>query len=126
VPLPEDASTPPTVLICDDEAALRELVRVSIDDDYQFVEAEDGIQALELARRIRPDLVILDLMMPGRNGLDVLADIRADAALEKIRVIVLTAQPESADQAWELGADDVIVKPFLPEELAATVRSLLA
>src|SRR5207302_7423797 len=105
--------------------SLRELVRVSLDRDYRFSEAEDGNQSLELARNIRPDLVILDLMMPGKNGLDVLAEIRADSALAKMRIIVLTAQPESSAQAFELGADEVIVKPFLPEDLASVVRSLV-
>jgi two-component system response regulator MtrA len=123
--LPIDADSQQHVLICDDEPSLRELVRVSLDRDYHFSEAEDGNRSLELARRFRPVLVILDLMMPGKNGLDVLAEIRADSALEKMRVIVLTAQPESSARALELGADEVIVKPFLPEDLAALVRSLV-
>ena len=122
--LPINADAQPHVLICDDEPSLRELVRVSLDRGYHFSEAEDGNRSLELARKMRPDLVILDLMMPGKNGLDVLAEIRADSALEKMRVIVLTAQPESSERALELGADEVIVKPFLPEDLAARVRSL--
>jgi DNA-binding response OmpR family regulator len=126
LPLPRVFRHQPRVLICDDEPSLRELVRVSLEGDYRFVEAQDGNESLELARKIQPDLVILDLMMPGLNGLDVLAEIRADPALERIRVIVLTAQPESSDRAAELGADEVIVKPFLPEELAATARALLA
>jgi len=122
--LPVNAASQPHVLICDDEPSLRELVRISIDRGYHFSEAEDGNRSLELARKIRPDLVILDLMMPGKNGLDVLAEIRADSALEKMRVIVLTAQPERSARALELGADEVIVNPFLPEDLAARVRSL--
>jgi DNA-binding response OmpR family regulator len=74
---------------------------------------------------MRPDLVILDLMMPGRSGLDVLAEIRGDPDLATMRVIVLTAQPESSERALELGADEVIVKPFMPEDLASTARALL-
>jgi two-component system, OmpR family, phosphate regulon response regulator PhoB len=115
----------PHVLICDDEPSLRELVRVSLHGDYRFSEAHDGNQSIELARKMRPDLVILDLMMPGRSGLDVLAEIRADPDLATMRVIVLTAQPESIERALELGADEVIVKPFMPGDLATTARALL-
>jgi DNA-binding response OmpR family regulator len=125
LPLPRPFRHAPCVLICDDEPSLRELVRVSLDRHYRFLEAEDGYESLELARKKRPDLVILDLMMPGLNGLEVLAHIRSDPALERIPVIVLTAQPESSERAAELGADEVIVKPFSPQELAATARSLL-
>ena len=62
-----------TILICDDEPALRELIRASMDDGYEFAEASDGIVAIELAREVRPDMVILDLMLPRLSGLEVLA-----------------------------------------------------
>ena len=90
-----------TVLICEDEPALRELIRISLEGPYQFAEADDGEESLEVARRLRPDLVILDVMMPRRNGIEVLVEIRRDEALASTPVIVLTAQPETRDEALE-------------------------
>jgi DNA-binding response OmpR family regulator len=115
-----------TVLICDDEPSLRELIRISLDGPYEFVEADDGDESLELARRVRPDIVILDMMMPRRSGLEVLAALRQEEDLADTRVIVLTAQPATREQALEGGADVVMVKPFEPEEIAAAVEELLA
>ena len=63
-----------TVLICDDEPSLRELIRISLDGPYEFAEADNGEESLELARRLRPDVMILDMMMPRLSGLEVLAD----------------------------------------------------
>jgi CheY-like chemotaxis protein len=115
-----------TVLICDDEPSLRELIRISLDGPYEFVEADDGEESLELARRVRPDVMILDMMMPRRSGLEVLSAVRQEEELADIRVIVLTAQPAAREQALEGGADVVMVKPFEPEEIAAAVKELLA
>jgi CheY-like chemotaxis protein len=115
-----------TVLICDDEPSLRELIRISLDGPYQFVEADDGEESLEIARRVRPDVVILDMMMPRRNGLEVLSAMRRDKDLADTRVIVLTAQPGTREQAVREGADIVMVKPFEPEEIAAAVEEVLA
>lgn len=115
-----------TVLICDDEPALRELVRISLDGPYQFVEADDGEESLEIARRVRPDVVILDMMMPRRSGLEVLRAMREEKDLSDIPVIVLTAQPATRDQAVRAGADIVMVKPFEPEEIATAVEEVLA
>lgn len=115
-----------TVLICDDEPSLRELIRVSLDGPYEFVEADDGEESLELARRVRPDVVILDMMMPRRTGLEVLTALRQEEDLADTRVIVLTAQPATRDQALRAGADVVMVKPFEPEQIAAAVRGVLA
>jgi CheY-like chemotaxis protein len=115
-----------TVLICDDEPSIRELIRISVGGPYQFVEADDGEQALELARQVRPDVLILDMMMPRRNGLEVLSEMRQDEELSDIRVIVLTAQPATREQAVREGADVVMVKPFEPEEIAAAVEEVLA
>src|SRR5688572_5113891 len=84
-----------TVLICDDEPSLRELIRVSLDGPYQFAEADDGEESLEMARRLRPDLVILDMMMPRRNGLEVLTELRRDADLAQTAVIVRSARARS-------------------------------
>jgi DNA-binding response OmpR family regulator len=115
-----------TVLICDDEPSLRELIRISLDGRYSFAEADDGEKSLEIARRLRPDVVILDMMMPRRNGLEVLSEIRGDRALADIAVIVLTAQPATKDEALRCGADLVMVKPFEPEQITAAVEEVLA
>jgi DNA-binding response OmpR family regulator len=115
-----------TVLICDDEPALRELIRISLDGPYEFVEADDGEESLELARSVRPDVIILDMMMPKRNGLEVLTELRREEDLANTRVIVLTAQPAAREQALHAGADIVMVKPFEPEQIAAAVEEVLA
>ena len=118
-------SSRPSVLVCDDEPNLRELIRVSLGERYTFVEAADGEQALALARSLRPHLVILDLMMPRLNGLDVLSKLKADPELAATPVLVVTAQPASEDEARAKGADGVIVKPFGPEELVELAAELV-
>jgi DNA-binding response OmpR family regulator len=115
-----------TVLICDDEPSLRELIRISLDGPYSFAEADDGEKSLEIARRLRPDVIILDMMMPRLSGLEVLSEIRGDRALAETPVIVLTAQPSTKDEALRCGADIVMVKPFEPEEITAAVEEVLA
>jgi CheY-like chemotaxis protein len=115
-----------TVLICDDEPSLRELIRVSLDGPYEFAEADDGEESLEMARRLRPDLVILDMMMPRRNGLEVLTELRRDTDLAQTAVIVLTAQPATQEEALSKGADLVMVKPFEPHQISAAVEEVLA
>jgi DNA-binding response OmpR family regulator len=115
-----------TVLICDDEPSLRELVRISLDGPYRFVEADDGETSLALARSVRPDVVILDMMMPRGSGLEVLNAIRQEKDLADTPVIVLTAQPATREQALQAGADVVMVKPFEPEQIAAAVEEVLA
>jgi two-component system KDP operon response regulator KdpE len=120
------AGSVPTVLICDDESSLRELIRISLGDDYDFVEADDGIQCLDVARNVHPDVVVLDVMMPRRGGLEVLADIRADEAFADTKVVVLTAQPAARDDALRGGADMVIEKPFTPDDITAAVEEVLS
>jgi len=115
-----------TVLICDDEPSLRELIRVSLDGRYSFAEADDGEQSLEIARRLRPDVIILDMMMPRLSGLEVLTELRQDETMSDTRVIVLTAQPGSRDDALREGADVVMVKPFEPDQISAAVEEVLA
>jgi DNA-binding response OmpR family regulator len=122
----EMAGSLATVLICDDEPSLRELIRVSLDGAYSFAEADDGEKSLEIARRLKPDLVILDIMMPRRNGFEVLDEIRGDDDLSNTAVIVLTAQPATRDEAMRHGADAVMVKPFEPSQIAAVVKEVLA
>jgi CheY-like chemotaxis protein len=117
-----------TVLVCDNESILRRLVRATLGSgDVQVIEACDGDESLELARRHRPDLVILDVMMPGRTGLDVLGELRRDPDLADTRVIVLTARAQVADRdaALDAGADRFLAKPFSPSELAEVADELL-
>jgi len=115
-----------TVLICDDEPSLRELIRVSLDGRFSFAEAHDGVECLDLARETLPDLVVLDMMMPRLNGLEVLSEFRGDERLADTPVIVLTAQPASREEAIRGGASRVILKPFTPDEISAAVEEVLA
>lgn len=120
---------PATVLLCDDEEVLRQLVRATLGNgEYEIVEAADGDESLALARHHRPDVVILDMMMPGRSGLDVLRALRGDAALAGTPVIMLTARAQQADReaASAAGADRYLAKPFSPLELISVVEELLA
>jgi DNA-binding response OmpR family regulator len=121
------AGFPATVLICDDEPSLRELIRISLGDGpYRFVEADDGEKWGGRARAERPDVVILDMMMPRLSGLEVLTALRQDDELAGIPVIVLTAQPATREEALREGADLVMVKPFEPEQISAAVEEVLA
>jgi DNA-binding response OmpR family regulator len=113
-----------TILICDDEPALRELIRASMDDGYEFAEASDGIIAMELAREVSPDLVILDLMLPRLSGLEVLARMNEDERLKDVPVLVITAWNETREDVLSAGADEFVAKPFDPEDLRAAVNRL--
>lgn len=115
-----------TILICDDEPTLRELVRVSLDGGYRFAEASDGFTALQLARELAPDVVVLDLMLPRLSGLEVLAKLRADDRLRSTPVLVITAWNDTMDVALQAGADSFVTKPFQPDELKDAVERLLA
>lgn len=114
-----------TVLIVDDEPIVREVVvRYLEREGYRTLEADDGDQARRLLERNRPDLVVLDVMLPGTDGLELCRWIRSRSDLP---VIMLTARGEEADRivGLELGADDYVTKPFSPRELAARVRTVL-
>lgn len=113
------------VLVVDDEPTVREVVAGYLRrDGHEVDEAADGPTALALLESRPPDLVVLDLMLPGVNGLDILRRIRASGDLP---VIMLTARSEEPDRVagLELGADDYVVKPFSPRELAARVNGVL-
>ena len=117
-----------TVLIADDEQSMRLLVHTTIEsDDYQVVEASDGDEAWAMIQQYAPSLVILDIQMPGKNGLEVLGLIRSDPALKATRVIVLTAKALANDVATGLttGADFYLTKPFSPLDLLARVDEAL-
>jgi two-component system alkaline phosphatase synthesis response regulator PhoP len=117
-----------TILIADDEAHLRLLVRKTLEvEDYRLLEAPDGDGALALARKERPDLVILDWMMPGRTGLDVLRALREDPGTAATPVIMLTARSQKDDraEAERLGVRGYLVKPFSPLELLQLVEQVV-
>jgi DNA-binding response OmpR family regulator len=113
------------VLVVDDETTIREIVvRYLERDGFATLEAADGDRARELVERESPDLVVLDLMLPGTDGLELCRWIRSRSSLP---VIMLTARGEESDRivGLELGADDYVTKPFSPRELAARVRTVL-
>jgi CheY-like chemotaxis protein len=116
------------ILICDDEPSLRELMRVSLGDGYAFAEANDVAEAIDLAERFHPDLVLLDVMMPGGSGLDVVERLRANPDLAGIPVVVISAFAADSDRlaAHDAGADGFLRKPFDPDELETLVEELLA
>jgi CheY-like chemotaxis protein len=115
----------PTILVCDDEQSLRELVRAVLGDAYTFVEAEDGDEALELAKQQPPDLIVLDVMLPRRNGLEVLAEMRRTPELAEVPVVIVTAWSYAVGAASAAGADVFLSKPFEPDHLKHTVEELL-
>ena len=118
-----------TILICDDEPSLRELMRLSLDTGpaYRFVEAGDGSEAIEMLESVHPDLILLDVMMPGTNGIAVLEHLRAHPELSDIPAIVISAfaSPSDRQRALEAGATRFVKKPFDPEALRSLVEELL-
>jgi CheY-like chemotaxis protein len=118
-------SSPPTILICEDEVALRELIRAALGVGYRYAEAGDGREALELVEAVHPDVVILDVMMPGPSGLDVLAALQEGNGGD-IPVVVLTAWSHEREAALARGAARFLSKPFDPDELKTIVDELVA
>jgi putative two-component system response regulator len=116
---------PPTILICEDEEPLRELVRAALGDSYRFHEAVDGREALDLARSLQPDLLVLDVMLPGTSGLDVLATLRDDPVTGSIPVVVITAWTHAQQEVLDAGAQRFVSKPFDPDDLKRIVDELL-
>jgi len=116
------------ILIVDDEANIRELVRVSLEDEgFDLYEAADGKEALERARTLRPDLVILDLMMPDKWGYTVCEELKQGADTRQILVLFLTVRSsaQSKKMGQLKGGDAFLVKPFQPQELKQKVKELL-
>ena len=117
-----------TVLVCDDEEVLRALIRAALDGGkHTVVEARNGDEAVEEARRARPDVILLDMMMPGRSGLDVLHEIRSQRELAQTPVVMLTARTQASDRdaAAAAGADRFLAKPFSPLDLVDLVDELV-
>ena len=117
------------IVVADDDADIRDLVGFKLRQAGHDVETvEDGAAAVAAAQAARPDLVILDVMMPGMGGLDATRALRLDPALARVPVILLTARAQESDieQGFGAGADDYVVKPFSPRELASRVAAVLA
>jgi DNA-binding response OmpR family regulator len=118
-----------TILIIDDEKDLVELVRYNLEDKegYDVISANNGQSGLEIAQGHKLDLIVLDLMMPGMDGLEVCRRLRSDPRTARIPLIMLTAKATEADRivGLELGADDYITKPFSPRELVARIKAIL-
>jgi len=117
-----------TILVIEDDPDIQELVAYNLGKEgYTVVSATSGEKALELLGKTNPDLVVLDIMLPGIDGTDVLRELKRDSATAAIPVIMVTAKSEDADiiSGLELGADDYVAKPFSPKVLIARIRALL-
>ncbi len=114
-----------TILVVEDEASIRNVARVYLEqENFSVICTGNGSEALELARQHRPDLIVLDLNLPGMDGMEVAARLRQES---DVYILILTARTEEADRiaGLRLGADDYLTKPFSPRELAARVQAIL-
>jgi DNA-binding response OmpR family regulator len=118
-----------TVLVADDDRDVLNLIRFRLErEGLRVITAQDGVAALGLAQRERPDVCVLDVMMPKLGGLEVVKRLRDDPATARLRIILLTARSADSqvDEGFEVGADDYVVKPFSPQELRQRVRAQLS
>jgi DNA-binding response OmpR family regulator len=116
------------VMVVEDEKEIRDLVRYNLErEGYRVATVADGEKALEQIFASRPDALVLDLMLPGRSGLEVLREVRDEALTRDVPVLLLTARAAEMDKllGFEHGADDYLTKPFSPRELVARVKALL-
>lgn len=117
------------LLIADDEPGVRSLVRMTLESDaYQILEASDGDEALMLALEHRPELILLDVSMPGLSGLQVCRMLKENPSTSSISVVMLTAMDQDIDKAWgkAAGADEYFTKPFSPLALLRKVDEIFA
>ncbi|MDF9407017.1 MAG: Alkaline phosphatase synthesis transcriptional regulatory protein PhoP [Pelotomaculum sp. PtaB.Bin013] len=118
----------PVIMVVDDEKHILELVRFNLErEGYQVISAADGAQCLELARTQSPDLIVLDVMLPEIDGLEVCRELRKNTKTKNIPIIMLSAKAEELDRVLglEIGADDYVTKPFSPRELVARIKARL-
>jgi DNA-binding response OmpR family regulator len=117
------------ILVADDDADIRDLVAFKLEQaGFDVTAVDNGLAALDAARAARPDLVVLDVMMPGMTGLDVCRELRSDPGTATLPIILLTARAQEGDVqvGFSAGADDYVVKPFSPKELVSRVEAVLA
>lgn len=117
-----------TILIVDDESSIRELVKFNLQKEgYSIIETDNGLSAVTMAKTDKPDLIVLDLMLPGMDGLEVCRTLKGQQSTTAIPIVMLTAKDEEIDKiiGLELGADDYLTKPFSPRELVARVKAVL-
>jgi CheY-like chemotaxis protein len=127
-PLPQVATQAAKVLLVDDEDMLRRVMKDLLEQEgYQVIEAKDGVEALDQVDRYAPDIIVLDLNLPGLDGYGVLSHLRSRPATAGIPVVVLTARgdEESEVKVFELGADDFLSKPFRARALSARLAAVL-
>jgi two-component system phosphate regulon response regulator PhoB len=116
------------ILVIEDEEDIRELVKYNLQrENFGVMEAESGEDGLKLVERVTPDLILLDLMLPGKDGLEICRTLKRNDRTQGIPVIMMTARGEESDivTGLELGADDYIVKPFSPKILGARIKAVL-
>ena len=117
------------ILVADDDVDIRELIEFKLSTlGHEIIAVNDGAAAVDACREHKPDLAVLDVMMPGMSGLDAIRVIRSEESMADIPVILLTARAQESDveTGFDSGADDYITKPFSPRELASRVQALLA
>jgi len=117
------------ILIVDDHSDIRRLIRITLGKSFEVLEAEDGRSGLDIARLQKPDLVVLDVMMPGAlDGLQVLDAIKSDPRLKQTRVIMVTARGQANDyeDGMRRGADAYFIKPFSPLQLVSAIKETLS
>ena len=123
-----EGDTRPKLLVVDDEQGIVDFIRLGMRyEGFRVEDAGDGVQGLDMAQRLRPDVIVLDVMLPGLDGLEVCRRLRSSEATADIPILMLTAKDEVRDRVTglESGADDYLTKPFSFEELLARVRALL-
>lgn len=116
------------ILIVDDHSDMRRLISITLGNQFEVIEAEDGDSGLAITRQMKPDLVVLDVMMPGGlNGLEVLDAIKSNPELKHIHVIMVTARGQVADYEDGMlrGADAYFIKPFSPLQVTAFIKKIL-
>jgi DNA-binding response OmpR family regulator len=124
----QGSTSVPRILVVDDQPDIRLMCRVNLQlEGYEVIEAADGDAGLEMTRHERPDLVLLDVMMPGLDGWEFMREIKADPATADIPIILLTARVQREDEirGWLSGAADYLAKPFNPSTLTDVVRRAL-
>jgi CheY-like chemotaxis protein len=115
------------ILIVDDSKEIRQLVKTTLEmNDYKVIEAPDGDKAVEIARKIKPDIIIMDLMMPGMDGFEATRLLSNDPETKDCKIIILTGSDlRNKERVMAAGADDFFAKPFSPLDLIAKVESII-